>query len=201
MLLAGNGCRRRPATVTGRLLENCDGAPVAGQKITLYPTKMSGKPGQKFAETTTDANGYFTLSFEWVRHRSVMVDFGDLRMEGIPTEKNINIGTVYQQRTAPSVIRVKVNNAYASVSDILSVRYDVLGGATYTMHTPLHDTIFPAFSPQDYESNGTVQYSTYKNAKQQQEIEWSFTSGFTQTKTQEVPYCNGVPDTIVVTID
>jgi hypothetical protein len=199
LILAGSGCHReRQGTLSGYLLENCDGDPVANETVSFYATKISGARGNKIAEAVTDASGHFSIDYRYTRRRSLIMHVSGLKMRGIPIGTT-DLGNLYLDRVSRSVVKVKVNNPYAQSNDEIVVQASYQ--STYSMHTPFHDTVFPVLIQHGMGSEG--EWRLNQSDKATHSANWSYTNGLLPPGSVEidVPYCNPVPDTIYITIN
>lgn len=202
-LLLFTGCRREKTSVLkGRLLDSCmNGLPLANEKVYFRIGKFGGW-SEAIAETTTDANGYFSVSYTTKSHYGLSMSVaGQKIVTGIDPRKNIDFGDVYSRLVAKTVVKVQVNNPYAAVSDLLKVSFAGTG-TSFQMPTPFHDTVFPVTEIDQIQ--GSQNYATMtSNGTKAVTAYWSFTNGLfpPQEKEQSVSQCTAVPDTIVITID
>jgi hypothetical protein len=197
LILAGSGChRKRQGTLSGRLLEDCSGTPAINKTINFHTTRTGGGIGARVAQATTDSNGYFSVSYEYRRHRSLVMYAGGGKMHGVPVGTTV-LGNIYLERETRCIVKVKVNNAYALSNDELKIRFDY--PELYSMHTPFHDTVFPAYVFSDIE----LPYRWNVPESRTSTMSWSYVNNLLPSGSAsiDVNYCNDVPDTIYLTIN
>jgi hypothetical protein len=200
LIFAGSSCRReKTAVLKGRLFDNClDSEPLANKKVYFRIGKFGGHT-DPVAETTTDADGYFTVSYTTRSRRSLIMQVGGMEMQGIPSRKNIDFGNVYTDLATRAVVKVKVNDAHASASDVLRVNNNTL--MPFQMATPFHDTVFPVMI--FHSTDIPLKYGKPVAEEHSFAIAWTFDNGLFPQQQQQVMLsrCSEIPDTILITID
>ena len=197
-------------TIKGQLLNNCSGEVLANTSLMINSKSQLFTQGFS-AYTTTDANGFFIFSYErnGGTDISIRVTSGDIFLEYIPNNSNIDLGLIYYAPTCNFVFKVVVDNPY-SVNDTLLIsdfNY-TLPYPYYGFHIipgPFKDTILPPvfnFTPIEYRNylslgNLTINYgySVWKGPRNTADNRLQGENLFT-----DVPECNQGIDTIEVRI-
>ena len=189
--------------VKGRILNSCDGIPFANQEIALKQSSSLSGRGGVLNTTSTDANGYFTFTYnssDCIDGENMEINCSGPIIEYIPTKQNIEIGTIISNPICKIIYRVKINNPY-TFNDTL-VCHDIAHPSIEGIRVagPFRDTAFGLFNAY---STSTVNYKT----KNESTIEgrWFVKNGtfYTSLKfvTIQVQNCNTVPDTLTMVID
>ena len=189
-------------TVKGRILNSCDGVPFANQEIALKQSSSLSGRGGVLNTTSTDANGNFTFTYnisDCIDGENMRVNCSGPIIEYIPTQQNIDIGTIISNPICKIIYRVKINNPY-NIGDTLSCLNFNNPSQSLLMTGSFRDSTFGLFNV--YSTN-TLNYKT----KNESTIEgnWFVKNGtfYTSLKrvTIQVQNCNAVPDTLTMVID
>lgn len=145
------------ATVTGRIVTDCVGSPLANTnlKARVKVTSIKIGPDYDYYYFSTDADGNFSIKIK-KRGGMEIEKNGSTILDGIPVNDNINIGTYNAYPTTSFVYRIKVNNPY-NVGDTLQLSI-YQGTNRIIIPAPLFDTIFPVVN-----NYGSYQHPIYGN--------------------------------------
>ncbi len=184
--------------MSGYIYNNCyDKVPVQNSSIRLYRTKFGTiQGGEVVATGTTDANGFFKISFpqdnaaNWMKLQTS--GGGDL-MEKIPPDKNYNNVEVFTTIFANINVSLNVINPH-NVGDTLVIGNFSNGGGELKIPCPLSSG--PIYTATDWNPLAAQGYE-YTEEK----IAWTFrpSTGFVYVKSFKIDkYCQ---DTIYMTVD
>lgn len=115
--------------LSGRVFSNC-GSPLANSAIVLYQagtSTLSGLSDSYEESTSTDAQGYFSVSFKDQGNKPIQLRYNNnIILDGIPFGKEVNDIVAYESAKACIQVKLNVVNPRSS-SDTLKITN--LGGA------------------------------------------------------------------------
>jgi len=201
-----SSCKREDTyyIVKGRLTTDCSGNPVANQELLLKQTpSIFGGSGGVLGSAITDANGNFAITYnskDCAGGDDMRINLSGPIIEYIPTQQNIDIGTIVLSPICKIVYQVKINKPYTA-NDTLMCLNIINPASPIRIPAPLHDTILGIINASSME---TLQYDT----KDFSIIKggWGVRSNSTivspgREVTIQVQNCNTVPDTLTMIID
>jgi len=150
-------------TIKGQLLNNCSGEVLANTSLMINSKSQLFTQGFS-AYTTTDANGFFTFSYErnGGTDISIRVTSGDIFLEYIPNNSNIDLGLIYYAPTCNFVFKVVVDSAYSNTDTFLISNFNYNSPQPrpyiHKIAGPFKDTILPPVF-----NYSQLQYRNYNN--------------------------------------
>jgi len=191
-------------TIKGQLLNNCSGEVLANTSLMINSKSQLFTQGFS-AYTTTDANGFFIFSYErnGGTDISIRVTSGDIFLEYIPNNSNIDLGLIYYAPTCNFVFKVQVNNPYLSKDSLVIYRLNNNGPGGVHFPTPLtfSDTLlivndfYSIITPTYRDLNKVSVRIGYNLYKPDHTVDHYF---YYDTL---IPACNWPPDTLILTIN
>jgi len=190
-------------TVKGRLITSCSGNPVANQEISLKQASSIFGGGGVLGTTNTDANGNFSFSYnskDCSNNDDLRINLSGPVIENIPTNENVELGTLVCSPVCKIVYRVKINNPYTAYDTLMCLNI-INPSNPIRIAAPLNDSILGiinAFPSEPLQYN-TKEFSFIKGG-------WGIRSNSTiisqgREVTIQVQNCNTIPDTLTMVID
>lgn len=200
MIILFASCTKKDTyyTVKGQILIDCKGSRLANKELTL--NHASG--GEALSTARTDANGYFTFTYkdaDCSGGDDLTISYLSPILQDIPTNKNVEIGTIYFNPSDSIVYRLKVNNAHA-VNDSMYCFNFGDPSSDILLIGPFQDTTFGSYNISQF-----IRSSYNTSSRSTIESNWfirngTFYSGLKKVEMQ-IQYCNLVPDTLTMVID
>ena len=113
-------------TVKGRILNSCNGVPFANQEIALKQSSSLSGRGGVLNTTSTDANGYFTFTYnssDCIDGENMSINCSGPIIEYIPTQQNIEIGTFFSYGIANFTISLVTSRPFTSADTLYYTNY------------------------------------------------------------------------------
>ena len=133
-VLVVTSCRKHPPktyTIKGQLLLDCSGIMVANTDLKIISKSQVFTQGFS-AYSETDSNGYF--SFNYRRNGGTDIALlvaGNNILEGIPNNRDIDLGIIYYHPTCNFVFKIVVDNPYPLGDSVLFPSHNRNGNSHY----------------------------------------------------------------------
>jgi len=142
-LLSACSKEKEKITFTGKILEFCNGAPLANTNLIIWQDSeysLIKTPQQGPYSAKTDGDGNFSFEVEGGPQIQIRVGSRSI-LRDIPVRSDLsNLGTFYANPTTSFVYRIKVNNPY-QLGDTLHLSVQE-GINSIIIPAPLTDTTF-----------------------------------------------------------
>ncbi len=195
-------------SIKGRLINACDGSPLANETVTLSQVKKASQPYHQTppvnasGSVITNTNGEFEMIYE-TNHKRENVILN--KFFNVPVE-NLDLGDIPYQKTLLVFYKVKVNNPYTHLDTLyFSDVTDYI--LSYKMSGPFHDTVIglrTLYSNENLTYNATLKKIINNDSQQNINAYYSINStnnSFQFKSTNTILLCNAVADTLVLNIN
>jgi hypothetical protein len=209
-VLVVTSCRKHPPktyTIKGQLLLDCSGIMVANTDLKIISKSQVFTQGFS-AYSETDSNGYFSFNYRGNGGTDIaLLVAGNNILEGIPNNRDIDLGVIYYHPTCNFVFKIVVDNPYPLGDTLKFPSYDFTGNSLYkSMHVfaaPLSftDTTFYIYNYNDIQIrnywqldaiNVRIGFSAFHNS-----ADLYKSVGYDTL----IPNCNWPPDTLLLVVE